>query len=35
VAGEDWAAFIRSPKLDDDGTGEATLRRWRAMTGRG
>ena len=32
---EDWAAFIRNPKLDDDGTGEATLRRWRAMTGRG
>jgi hypothetical protein len=32
---EDWAAFIRSPKLDDDeGAGDDTLRRWREMTGR-
>jgi hypothetical protein len=31
---EDWAAFIRSPKLDDDGADEDTLRRWRALTGR-
>ncbi len=32
---EDWAAFIRSPKLDDSGTDDDTLRRWRQMTGRG
>jgi hypothetical protein len=32
---EDWAAFIRNPKLDDAGTGKDTLRRWREMTGRG
>jgi hypothetical protein len=32
---EDWAAFIRNPKLDDSGTGKDTLRRWREMTGRG
>ena len=32
---EDWAAFIRSPKLDDGGTHPATARRWRELTGRG
>ena len=32
---EDWAAFIRSPKVDDPGTDDDTARRWREMTGRG
>lgn len=32
---EDWAAFIRSPKVDDPGTDHDTARRWREMTGRG
>jgi hypothetical protein len=32
---DDWAAVIRSPTLDDDGSGEDELRTWRRMTGRG
>jgi len=31
---EDWATFIRSPKLDDSGTDDDTARRWRQLTGR-
>jgi hypothetical protein len=34
-AAEDWDAVIRSPSLDDDGSGDAELNAWRRLTGRG
>ncbi len=34
-AAEDWDAVIRSPALDDDGSGEDELRAWQRLTGRG
>ncbi|APR82874.1 Hypothetical protein A7982_08223 [Minicystis rosea] len=31
---EDWSTFIRSPKLDDDGTDPSEAKAWRALVGR-